>query len=43
MHTKIQSKKVKMNLFSDMNSERYKYIFNSFDLYQMIDVNKVIY
>lgn len=43
MHTKIQARKVKINLFSDMNSERYKYIFNSFDLYQMIDVNKVIY
>lgn len=36
----ISKKRLKMNLFSDMNSERCKYVFNSFDLYQTIDVDK---
>lgn len=40
---KYRQERVKMNLFADMSSERYKHILNSFDLYQTIDVNKDIY
>lgn len=29
-----------MNLFSEINNKRSKFVFNSFDLYQTIDVDK---
>lgn len=41
---KCERERVKMNLFSDRNSERRrKYVFHSFDLYQRIDAAKAKY
>lgn len=40
LREKKKKKRLEMNFFSDMDSERCEHSFNSFDLCQMIDVDK---
>lgn len=40
MHTKYEQESVEIHFFLPMNSERCKYILNTFDLYQTTDADK---